>query len=325
VELMLSRRAALIGTGALGAWMTALYSYSTGLGVGGRNPKVTANFEVPSDACDSHVHVIGDPRVFPMSSQRDNTPPPATADQLQQMLQFLTLSRVVIVSPGIYTDNLATIAAIRQLGQDRARGVGWLPETRSSDVLGSMKEAGIVGFRVFLYEGGLFKSAVAADRLRAKFDVAERLGWHLDISAPPNVIAALLPELDASPVPLVFDYFGWLAGGVHQYGSDAVLSLVKSGRSYVKLSEPYRLSKSPNYADLVPVVRALVEANPDRVLWGSGWPHVSGARPGQAKEDLAPHLPIDAGHLLNLLAEWVPHAETRRKILVDNPARLYGF
>jgi hypothetical protein len=135
---MLSNRAALLGTGALGACMTTLYSYSIASGVGVRNPKIAASFEIPGGSCDSHLHVIGDPSVFPMSPERDNTPPSATADELQQMLQFLTLSRVVIVTPAIYTDNLATIAAIRQLGQDRARGVGCLPETRSSEPLGSM-------------------------------------------------------------------------------------------------------------------------------------------------------------------------------------------
>src|SRR5262249_55276599 len=114
------------------------------------------------------------------------------------------------------------------------------------------------------------------------------------------------------------------AGGVKQPGFDAVLLLVKSGRAYVKLAEPYRLSKkAPDYPDLAPVVRAFVAANPDRVLWGSGWPHVdSAAGPNIA---MAPNLPVDAGHLFNLLAIWVPEAEIRRKILVENAARLYGF
>jgi predicted TIM-barrel fold metal-dependent hydrolase len=124
----------------------------------------------------------------------------------------------------------------------------------------------------------------------------------------------------------VLDYFAWAAGGTAQPGFDAVLSLMESGRTYVKLSEPYRLSsKGPDYPDLVPVVRALLAANPDRVLWGSGWPHVSARAPGKTSKDLAPNLPIDTGHLLNLLARWVPDSETRHRILVDNPARLYEF
>ncbi|HLZ07211.1 MAG TPA: amidohydrolase family protein, partial [Chloroflexota bacterium] len=102
---------------------------------------------------------------------------------------------------------------------------------------------------------------------------------------------------------------------------------VKSRRAYVKLSEPYRLSKkAPEYGDLVPVVRALLAANPDRLLWGSGWPHVDSTPvAGRSNTDLAPNLPVDTGHLLNLFASWVPDAEIRHTILVKNPARLYGF
>ncbi len=321
---MVSRRAALAGTAALTACTTAVYTMGRPVDV--HPPAASVNFELPHGACDSHVHVIGDPNSFPMSPERVSTPPAATADQLLQMQQFLGLSRVVIVTPAIYTDNAATIAAVKQLGRHRARGVGWLPETKSSEILRSMREAGIVGFRVLLYEGGHFDVATAAQHLKAKFDLAERWGWHLDIVAPPDIVAALQAQLELAPVPLVLDTFGWVAGGVTQQGFHAVLSLVRSGRSYVKLSEPYRLSnKGPDYPDLLPLVQAFVAANPDRVLWGSGWPYVSGASPGRNKTDLAPDLPIDAGHLLNVFAEWVPDAEIRHRFLVENPARLYGF
>ena len=262
-----------------------------------------------------------------MSLERDYTPPPATVDQLREVLQFLNFDRVVIVTPDVYgTDNSATLAAIRRLGQDRARGVAWVAETTSSEVLDSMRAGGIAGIRVSLDQGGVFKAATAAKRLQIKFDLAKKRGLHLQIATPPDVIAAVVAQFASSPVPVVLDTFGWAEGGVKQPGFSEVLSLVKSGWAYVKLSEPYRLSKKgPDYPDLVPVVQALVAANPDRLLWGSGWPYVSGAVPGREKEDLAPGLPIDAGHLLNLFAAWVPDAETRRKILVDNPARLYGF
>jgi predicted TIM-barrel fold metal-dependent hydrolase len=262
-----------------------------------------------------------------MSSERDNTPPPATIGELKQVLGFLHLDRVVIVTPEVYgEDNSATTDAITVLGRDRARGIALISESFSPAALVALKSAGIVGFRVFLDPGSSFDPRLEAKRLQARFDLAERLGWHLDISAPPEIVAAVTKPLAASPVPLVFDYFGWAAGGVEQPGFDAVLSLVESGRAYVKLSEPYRLSRrGPDYPNLAPVAKALVSANADRVLWGSGWPHVSGGVPGQKKTDIAPDLPIDAGHLLNLLSEWVPDAETRHKILVDNPARLYGF
>jgi len=262
-----------------------------------------------------------------MSPDRDYTPPPATADELKEMLRFLNFDRVVIITPAIYdTANSATLAAIRQLGKDRARGVAWVAEGTPSKVLDSMAENGIAGIRVSLYQGRGVTAESIAKRLQAKVDLAKKHRWHLQIATPPDVIAAVEAQLASSPVSVVLDTFGWVEGGVAQPGFNAVLSLVKSGKAYIKLAEPYRLSKQgPDYSDLIPVVQALVGANPDRVLWGSGWPHVSGSAPGRGKEDVSPDLPLDSGHLLNLFAAWVPDAETRDKILVDNPARLYGF
>jgi predicted TIM-barrel fold metal-dependent hydrolase len=291
-------------------------------------PKTTVAFEVPRGACDAHVHVIGEPTEFPMSRHRDYTPPAATASELIEVLKFLNFDRVVIVTPTVYgADNSATLAAIKQLGRDRARGVALVDETTSPTVLDSLMEAGIAGIRLLLSGAAAEHPEAAAKHMQAAIDLAMARGWHLDISTPPDVIAALAAQLESSPVPLVLDYFGWVAGGVEQPGFDAVLSLVRSGRAYVKLAEPYRLSlDAPDYRNLAPVVQALLATNPDRLLWGSGWPHVDSSAPaGRARTDIAPDLPIDAGHLLNLFAEWVPDPETRRKILVENPARLYRF
>ena len=324
---MLTRRRLLTAASAIGALSVPMAS-SMRVSAVGPKPKTTVAFEVPRGACDAHVHIIGEPAQFPMSPERDYTPPPATANELFEVLKALKIDRVVIVTPTIYgADNSATLAAIEQLGRDRARGVALVNETDSFETLDSMMGTGIVGIRLFLSsEGGVDLSA-SAERLKTAIGIAKRLGWHLDISTPPDVIAALAAQLALSPVPLVLDYFGWVAGGVRQPGFDAVLSLVKSGHAYVKLAEPYRLSKkAPDYQDLVPVVRALLAANPDRLLWGSGWPHVDSSNvAGRANTDLAPDLPVDAGHLLNLFARWVPDAEIRRKILVENPARLYKF
>jgi predicted TIM-barrel fold metal-dependent hydrolase len=190
-----------------------------------------------------------------------------------------------------------------------------------------MSEGGIVGMRLFLQGRGPFSSTAAAKRLRARIELAERRRWHIQISTPPFVIAALASQLASSPVPLVLDYFAWAQGGTGQPGFDSVLSLLQSGHVYVKLAEPYRLSQLvPDYTNLAPVVVALVGANPERILWGSGWPHVdSSASASRARTEISPNLPVDTVHLLNLLANWVHDAETRRKILVDNPERLYGF
>lgn len=317
---MLTRRSAVAG-------LSSLFIAPATAFAAGPKPKTPVAFQVPAGACDAHVHVIGDLAEFPMSPDRDYTPPPATVDELRSLMRFLHFDRVVIVTPDVYgTDNSATLAAIKALGQERARGVAWVAKAASSAALDAMKAAGVTGMRVGLFGGKNFDASAAAKHLEAKFAVAKRQGWHLQFSVPPFVIAALEARLSSSPVPLVFTSFGWAQGGVKQPGFDSLLSLTKSGLAYVKLSEPYRLSKNgPNYPDLVPVVEALLAANPDRLLWGSGWPYVAGPIPGRPTTEITPDLPIDAGHLLNLFAAWVPSAETRRKILVDNPARLYGF
>ena len=127
----------------------------------------------------------------------------------------------------------------------------------------------------------------------------------------------------------MFDHFGGALArlGVQQQGFAALVDLVGSGRAYVKISGAYRSSTlAPDYSDVAPLAKALIAANPDRVLWGSDWPHPDSAtRPGRKATDIAPWLPIDEGRLLNELAIWAPDPATRRKILVENPARLYRF
>jgi predicted TIM-barrel fold metal-dependent hydrolase len=322
-KVMLTRRTIFIRLSAVGASFGLIASLRHTCSAGS-STTIKAAFDVPRGACDAHVHVIGDPADYPMSPERDYTPPPATVDELAETLKFLTIDRVVIVTPTIYgNDNSATIDAIRRLGKMRARGIALINESTPSEALDSMKEAGIAGIRLYLGGAGAFNRAAAAKRLQIWTNRAKDRGWHLQINTPPDVIAALAAQLAGSPVPLVLDTFGWIAGGVGQPGFDTLLSLLKSGRTYVKLAEPYRISKNqPDYSDVEPVVQAFVAANPDRVLWGSGWPHVASAA---GRENTARNLPDDAGHLLNLFARWVPDAELRRKILVENPARLYGF
>lgn len=285
------------------------------------------DFVVPPGSCDSHVHVIGDPRKFPMWPTRPYTPPPATAAELARMLSRLTLDRVVIVTPDVYgTDNSATIDAIKQLGKDRARGVVWLPRNPDPRSLDAMAEEGIQGMRESLPPRRPFDVSAVSEQLARRFALAAAHKWFIEIAAPPDVVAALAGPLGSAPTPIVFDTFGWVEGGVAQPGFQVLLSMVKSGRAYVKLSEPYRLSKlTPHYPDLTPIAQALVEANPDRIVWGSGWPHLAGLAPGKTWRQTSPNLAVNDVDLLNALAVWVPDPALRHKILVENPARLFDF
>lgn len=323
---MPTRRDVLAAAGALAGGMcrpAAASNWSASL-----VPKVPVRFEVPRGACDSHVHVIGDPRRYRMSPGRDYTPPPATATDLQRMLAVLHLDRVVIVAPTIYdTDNSATVDAVRQIGKDRARGVAIVDEEAPPASLHALAAAGIAGIRMFFGGDGKPNVRAITARLRRHFALATHYGWHLEISTPPEVIAAVGGFLATSPVPLVLHDFAWLGGGIGQDGFSTIASLMKSGQVYVKIAEPYRISHDrPTYADLTPLVRAFVTINPERVLWGSGWPHVDSSHvEGRKNTDIAPDLPDDAGNFLNVLRNWVPDEQTRRVILVDNPARLYRF
>jgi predicted TIM-barrel fold metal-dependent hydrolase len=143
------------------------------------------------------------------------------------------------------------------------------------------------------------------------------------------VIAGIKDLVAASPVPVVFDHFGGLeaAKGLEQPGFADLLALVKSGKAYVKISGAYRSStQAPDYPDVAPFARALIAANPERIVWGSDWPHPNSVTPpGRKPTDVTPLYQIDDGRLLNQLPVWAPDAAVRKTILVDNPARLYGF
>ncbi|HJS85393.1 MAG TPA: amidohydrolase family protein [Acetobacteraceae bacterium] len=291
--------------------------------------KTPVAFEVPQGACDCHVHVF-EPARFPYWAGRAYTPPPATATELLAFEHALHMDRVVIVTPSVYgTDNAATLDGMRQLGPQRARGVAVIGEATSPAELDALARAGIRGVRVNLEQAGVFDPEASAKRLDATARQIAGRPWHLQIYSRLSVIAPLKAQLASLPVPVVLDHFAGAraALGPQQPGFDAVLDLVRSGKAYVKLSGAYRASdKAPDYPDVAPLARALISANPDRLVWGSDWPHPDAAAvPGRKPTDIAPALPIDDGRVLNLLAEWAPDPAIRARILVENPARLYGF
>src|SRR5689334_17457043 len=166
-------------------------------------PSANNRVDVPKGACDTHVHVIGDPKQFPMSLERDYTPPPGTGDMLVKALDELGFDRVVIVTPTIYgLDNSATIDAIQRVGRTRARGVVLLASDVSHDALAELAARGACGVRFLLGGGPHFDIRIASRKLRTWFDVIGGGGWHLDMSMPPDVTAALVNEFKSSPIPL---------------------------------------------------------------------------------------------------------------------------
>ena len=156
-----------------------------------------------------------------------------------------------------------------------------------------------------------------------------RDNWHVQMYTNLDVISSIKDLIQESPIPVVFDHFGGARGalGLKQSGFSDLVELVRSGRAYVKVTGAYRMTGLPNdYSDMIPLAQALISANPDRIVWGTDWPHPNAVTPfGRKPTDVTPLLQPDDGQLLNQLAIWAPDPVIRQKILVDNPARLYGF
>lgn len=290
-------------------------------------PATPVRFKVPDGACDCHTHVFGDPARFPFAAARTYTPEAALVAEMRKLHRALRTSRVVIVQPSVYgTDNACTLDAIRQLAPD-ARGVAVIDDRTPDSALDDMHQAGIRGIRINLATVGQNDPEVGRRRLVAAIERVRAREWHVQMYTQLPVIAALHAEVASSPIPIVFDHFGGAqaSGGVAQAGFDVLLDLVRAGRAYVKVSAPYRGSSSaPDYADMGPLAKALVAANVRRVLWGTDWPHPD-TTPGRQPNEISPLRQIDDGRVFNQFAQWAADAQTRKTILVDNPAVLYGF
>ncbi|MGH9386239.1 MAG: amidohydrolase family protein [Vicinamibacterales bacterium] len=288
----------------------------------------TVNFAVPSGACDCHVHVLGDPTQFPFFAGRVYTPEVALPEELAALHKALGIQRVVIITPSVYgADNAATLYGMKARGKD-ARGIAVIDGNTTDRDLDAMGDAGIRGIRLNLATGGVNDPAVGRQRFQAALTRVQRRHWHIQMNTTPVMIAAIKDLVLASPVPVVLDHFGGAAAahGAQQPGFADLVELVRSGRAYVKISGAYRASALPDFADVVPLAKALIGANPDRILWGTDWPHPDSATvPGRKPTDLAPRLKVDDGLVMNQLPIWAPDTNVRRKILVENPAKLYGF
>ena len=323
---MLSRRDVLLGSVAAGI---AARPRRAAAFADPSQPSTPVNFRVPAGACDCHLHIFGDPKRFPLSPSRIYTPERASIDQARALHRSLHIDRVVLVQPSIFgTDNACLLEALRQLGS-RARAVAVIDAATGDRTLDELQRAGVRGVRINLGTAGVTDATVARQQFRATVQRVKDRRWHIQMFTQLSVIEALRDELAASPVPVVFDHFAQAEGvaGVQQPGLSTLLALATGGHAYVKVSGPYMCStQAPDYPDMAPIARALIAANPKRILWGTNWPHANSAPPpGGTAMDVTPLRRIDDGRILNQLAVWAPDAAVRKSILVDNPAELYGF
>jgi predicted TIM-barrel fold metal-dependent hydrolase len=319
---MPTRREILIGALAAGATMHMRSSYAKAA-----QPATPVNFDVPAGACDCHTHIHGDPETFPYFSGRIYTPETALPEEMAALHRALHMQRVVIVTPSVYgTDNSATLYGMKARGAD-ARGVAVIDDKTPDSALDAMDRAGVRGIRLNLATGGGNDPSAGRKRFESAVERVQKRKWHIQMYSNLVVISSIKDLVAASPVPAVFDHFGGARAelGTGQPGFADLLELVRSGKAYVKISGAYRASKlAPDYADAAPLARALIAANADRIVWGTDWPHPNSAS-GNPATQVTPLLQIDDGRLLNQLPVWAPEATIRKKILVDNPARLYGF
>ncbi|MHC2463842.1 amidohydrolase family protein [Bradyrhizobium embrapense] len=321
---MLTRRSMMLASIAAGVTMTGGNAFSKA-----SQPSTPVNFDVPAGACDCHTHIHGDPDKFPFFAGRIYTPEPASPEEMSALHKALHVERVVIVTPSVYgSDNSSTLFGMTARGPT-ARGVAVIDDKTSESDLDALQKAGFRGIRLNLATGGVNDPDVGRQRFTAAVERMKARGWHVQLFTSLAMISAIKDLVAAAPVPVVFDHFGGAeaALGTGQPGFADLLALVKSGKAYVKISGAYRASKlAPDYADAAPLAQALIAANAERIVWGTDWPHPDSVTPqGKKVTDVTPLYQIDDGRLLNQLPVWAPDAAVHKTILVDNPARLYGF
>jgi D-galactarolactone isomerase len=267
--------------------------------------------KAPPGACDCHMHVY-DVR-YPVDPRWPVPPPIAPAAEYQRVQRELGLTRTVVVQPNAYAfDNRCTVDAIRDLGP-QARGVATMPPDVTDAELARLHAAGIRGARCYM----LPNAFLSWDDVRAIAARVASVGWHVQVQLDGRELPARAALLAALPTDVVIDHNGKYMVPVPPSDPSfvALLRLLDSGRTWVKLSAPYETSKSgaPRYEDVSVLARGLVARNPERCVWASNWPH-----PGQ-------NPPPSSAAMLDLLLDWAPDEGIRNRILVDNPARLYGF
>lgn len=275
-------------------------------------PQVTP----PADATDSHMHIF-DPARFPYPNPTATPPPAATVPDYRLLQQRLGVTRVVVVTASNYaTDNRCTLDAIAQLGS-AARGVAVIDESFSAGQLQELDDGGIRGIRFNVTRTG----GAGAELIRPLAERVSGLGWHVQVHMTAEGIVENQDHLRDLPVELVVDHMGRIPGstGVDDPAFGVLRALIDQGHTWIKVSGVYHDSGDgpPTYADRSGLAAAFVQAAPERVVWGTDWPHPSASR-GEVP------MPDDAV-MLDLLAQWAPDERVREQILVQNPARLYGF
>ena len=277
---------------------------------------------LPPGTVDTHFHIFGPLARYPYVSGRSFTPPEAPVERFAALMDTLGVERCVIVQPSVYgTDNTCQQKPGRRQegrrrrggGGLRCRGVAVIDETFGEREIEALHDAGFRGVRFNLLFGG----GVTLDILERVADTIKALGWHVQLLIDGRSLPELAPRLRELPVPMIVDHMGHMpvAEGIDHPGFEALRRLMRDGACWVKLSGAYRLTDAQApYPDVAPLARSLIAANPDRVVWGTDWPHP--AYGGAMPDDAA---------LVDSAAEWTADEAIRRKLFAENAAAFYGF
>ncbi|GGC62718.1 2-pyrone-4,6-dicarboxylate hydrolase [Siccirubricoccus deserti] len=270
----------------------------------------------PIGATDCHMHIYGPPDRYPVAPTNPS-PVPFASDLVayRKVQARLGLSRMVVVQPAAYgTDNRCTLDAVAALGPQAARAVVAVTPETPMEELHRLHAAGARGARAVMLRGGI----LPWDRLGALAAHVAPLGWHVQLQFDGGELPMREALIRNLACPVVIDHIGRFHAPVTPEAPAVrvLLRLLESRRAWVKASSPYGVSRRgpPEYADVAAIARAVIAAVPERVVWGSNWPHPN-----------APEPKPDEAALLGLLAAWTPSEATRQAILVENPARLYDF
>lgn len=279
-----------------------------------RKPKIA----LPKGSIDTHVHVFE--KRYPLSPGRGYNPPDSTLADLKHLHATLGIERVVFTQPSVYgTDNSAILDGMNALNAERpnrARCVVAIDMAISDRELAALDAAGARGVRLNTdNKGGMPIGLNEISRLEARI---KPFGWHIEWLFPGKDILELMPVFTAHTVPMSIAHFAYqpASAGVRAPGFQALLELVKRGNTWVKISGANRVSATdlPPYDDVKPMAQALIEAAPDRIMWGTDWPHPN-------KYMVNPN----DGDLVDAFGDWVGDEAMRRRIMVDNPAKFYRF
>jgi predicted TIM-barrel fold metal-dependent hydrolase len=279
-------------------------------------------YAAPKNACDAHFHVFGPAEKYAYGADIRYKPPYEPLEAFLKLANRIGFTRYVFVQPSAYGfNNDCMLDAMRELDPSVRRGIIDLDETKTNDrELAELDALGIRGIRVNISpirkpEAGLADSM--RPRIARLAKLCKELGWHLDFLMPGWLISELMPELRELPTEFSVAHMGLYPAkdGPRQSGFQEFLRLVGDGskRCWVKLTGIYRFSTAPDFADIKPIAQALMATAPDQLIWGSDFPHLSF------------HDRVGTIQLYNLLGEWAPDPALRKRILADNPARLFGF